>query len=221
MVNDPTKYLLNAYESLKLAARLPQRPMCGNRLFVSVQNQVKVQRSGPTDLETISAAVSAGDSIRVAYGYHGGRRVGIFTDLASNQFLNLSGTAWTLAPWVLHPPTELAGTWHSTRGTTHDGDSLFTAIDVPTGGGTRVDVHKGTTSSTGPVIGTVTVAHLRQRGNTVPTFRAAGSTRLATLQAGATRTLWTPAATKPRSRGEAGEESGPSHLRWATACWCS
>jgi hypothetical protein len=175
MVGFPSVFQIDAYNSLRLlSAENSGAPLCGNRIFLDSQNQIKVQRSGPSDLETISQGISPGDSIRVAYAYHGGRRVGIFTDGAANQILIFGSGSWSPAPWIAYPPSDLAGTWYSTRETSHDGDSLFTAVDVPTGTGSRVDVTKGTSSATGPVIGSIAITHLRQSGATTPTVRTAG-----------------------------------------------
>lgn len=79
MLNDPTKYLINAYESLKLAAAVPGTPICGNVVFADTLNRLVVKR-GVTDEVIYNTSLVVGD-VSVAQG---GRLVG-FTEYRPTQ----------------------------------------------------------------------------------------------------------------------------------------
>jgi hypothetical protein len=132
------KFVLDAYASLKLAAHRPgvrNVPLCGNRLFVNATGGLVVERSGPSDLETIwPSGVSAGSWDLVTY--HGGRRVGVYltnTGGDGTRDLVLNNSAWTAIPPPATEPDPASGTWYSGISMTHDGDStaILQSEEVP------------------------------------------------------------------------------------------
>jgi hypothetical protein len=166
--------VVDSYASLRLAAQRPGAPLCGNRVFLDAQNKVQVQRSSPTDLETIWQGTSPADSIRSLYSYHGGRRVGIYSDVGGDQILVFNSGSWSPVPWTASPLTELSGAWHSMRRTTHDGDSTVWTQRVLIPVGSRVDVSMGTNNllTTRP-LASITITHLPQSGDSQPSTRTA------------------------------------------------
>ncbi|MBX6332123.1 MAG: S8 family serine peptidase [Gemmatimonadaceae bacterium] len=125
-----TKPLLNAYESLKLAAQRPGAPLCGNRVW-SVNGQVYAQR----DSTTTEALFATGETAGELNVMHGGHRIHFLgqTALDDREFV-FDGTQWSEAsnPATL-PPGVAGGTFNSLFQVSHDGDS---AVFVQTGNGT-------------------------------------------------------------------------------------
>ncbi|MFL5384757.1 MAG: S8 family peptidase [Longimicrobiaceae bacterium] len=117
-------WLLNAHESLKLAAQLPGAPLCGNRVWVENGNVV-VERNlaGSRNVETIQT----GDPDVVEVNpLHGGRRL-VITSYQASRALRWSNGFWlpdTAAIAYTRPGG--AGAVNSLRGTSHSRDTTVT-----------------------------------------------------------------------------------------------
>lgn len=116
--------LVDAYESLKLAAQRPGAPLCGNRVFAR-NDSVYAQRDPANNAsdELLGLFPQAWPALAVE---HGGRA--ITNHLLSGTGLNtlVYGTnAWTLQSRTPQFPN--SGFARSTEGTSHDGDTLVAA----------------------------------------------------------------------------------------------
>jgi hypothetical protein len=167
-------FRIDAYNSLKLlSAENTQTPLCGNRIFLNPQNRIQVQRSSPANLETIWQGVAGSDSIRAVYPYHGGRRLGMYSDSLGDQNLIFASGSWLSVPWTSSPPWALGGAWYSMRRTTHDGDSTVYILGTPLGSGTRLDVSRLHPSAAPRALASITVSHSTQSGDSQPVTRSA------------------------------------------------
>lgn len=157
MVNG--KYVLDAYEALRAAARRPGAPLCGNRLWAEAHwtsddgftGRLVVQRStSPSMQETLYEAPWT--EINHVGAFHGGR--GVFVDPSYDDQLlswNPSGT-WSLSPigysvWdSLSSSTDLSRLRLTSHyNLNHDGDSVVAVWDEEVTAGTwRIDVRVGT-----------------------------------------------------------------------------
>jgi hypothetical protein len=80
------KYVLNAYESLRRAARRPGAPLCGNHVFVdSLSRLVVERRTGPNPSDFTDELIPAGDfsaqgpgSLSIINFLHDGRYINLF-----------------------------------------------------------------------------------------------------------------------------------------------
>jgi hypothetical protein len=70
----PDGAIVNAYQSLKLAAKRHGAPLCGNRIWVDSTLEMHVERGGPSDVEIIASGLSA-DIAQQLYPMHGGRQI--------------------------------------------------------------------------------------------------------------------------------------------------
>lgn len=150
-----TRYLINAYESLKRAAERPGAPLCGNRIWGNGEaKQLVVQRGSGTEVLVSSTTNSF---FRPAV-YHGGKQITFLEGLPEDQprypFLpdddgwhaqcyaatwSDNGT-WTVSPprcdtrdpsvGVGLPPLPgtLSGSANSRLGISHGGDSAVTVV---------------------------------------------------------------------------------------------
>lgn len=112
---------LNAYESLKLAARRTGAPLCGNRVFSRTNGDVVTERSPGFD-EILFRSVDGTPYTDLLNVLHGGRRIQIGDYLEFKWRPNLNG-----APW---DASSLDGNYHENAGgaflswydgTDHDG----------------------------------------------------------------------------------------------------
>ncbi len=113
--------VIDAYESLKLAAQRSGAPICGNRLFAR-NDSVYVQRDPANNSsdEFIAVLPQAFPNIAVE---HGGKR--IITHGWSNAGtydLRHTASGWSAQPST--PTTPNSGFARSSEGTSHDGDSI-------------------------------------------------------------------------------------------------
>lgn len=86
------KYLLNAYESLRRAARRIGSPLCGNRVFVDSVAQVVVERrTGPNPSDYTDERIAAGDFspgyVTITQFLHDGRYIDLFDSDQNNWTL--------------------------------------------------------------------------------------------------------------------------------------
>jgi hypothetical protein len=135
-------YLVNAYESLKLAARRPGAPLCGSRVW-QANGHVYTQRDTTPGApgEALFASTAHVTDIQVR---HGGRRVEIHDRDGGGHRLfewHLPGT-WTEVPdsAVRYDSIFIttAPSYHSYYGESHDGDSI--AYADPVGGSYQIHV---------------------------------------------------------------------------------
>lgn len=124
--------VLNAYESLKLAAERPGGPLCGNRVWLDGRHLV-VRRS-PGVLDTLYSR-GANDLLGFQT-FHGGRRIDYFTDLDANgipigRTVSFDGGDWVEGPQLPLPTSvEEAPIWGAD--VTHEGDSMVYQSFDPT-----------------------------------------------------------------------------------------
>jgi hypothetical protein len=78
-----TRPLMNAYESLKLAAQRPGAPLCGNRVWVN--NNAVIAERDPV-AHTTEQLVALGEPAAWVNARHGGRRVEVATDTRIRAF---------------------------------------------------------------------------------------------------------------------------------------
>ncbi len=115
--------ILNAYESLKLAAERPGAPLCGNRVY-AIADSVFVQRGSSGD-EKILTLSTPGVSLSIT-SYHGGH------DLGLNNYY---GFTWANGHWdsvtpPFNPQASFSGAWNSVNALSHDRDSSAAAVQV-------------------------------------------------------------------------------------------
>jgi hypothetical protein len=118
-------WLLNAHQSLKLAAQLPGAPLCGNRVWVENGNVV-VERNlaGSGNVETIPTGEP--ETIEVN-PLHGGHRIVTTSYFAGSRALRWSNGVWlpdTASTAYTRPGG--AGAVNSLRGTSHSRDTTVT-----------------------------------------------------------------------------------------------
>lgn len=159
-----TKYLLDAYESLKLAARRQGAPLCGNRVWAELsagQNRVYAERDG-MDEEIYARPWS--DTLGVVLPAHGGKSIYAEAWSAGNPTtrlrLNWSSNQWTATTLPGFDDSDWSGTTWSFFGMTHDGDSVaYPRRDQFGGLGgaalSSVNVRLGTFGNPGPVLSTI------------------------------------------------------------------
>jgi hypothetical protein len=129
------KYLVDAYESLKLAAQRTGAPLCGNRLWVENQDSIKVQRGTGAELLFTSP-----DTLGVLFTTHGGRRIDFQARPSLKGSLTYSPTGWTASyPTGSFNITDWSGTVWSLFGRTHDADSVVSPSLGQFGGITGVN----------------------------------------------------------------------------------
>jgi subtilisin family serine protease len=115
------KFLVNAYESLRLAAERKRAPLCGNRVWLD-GSDIVIQRGGGTNAPTdrILAAVPRGGYFLEVL--HGGRRIraGDIQNYDEHLFVLRGGT------WREEPDTarEFSRVLLSSVGRSHNGDTL-------------------------------------------------------------------------------------------------
>ncbi len=130
-----THYLANAYETLRMAARRPGAPLCGNRVW-TVGGQVFAERVPGDPPEPLATLADTLSETRV---HHGGRRIDLRSFGARHSLLYSNGT-WTPAPDPSILPDGLpGGTAYSWLAISHGFDSM--AVLEPSGGaGPDMDV---------------------------------------------------------------------------------
>jgi hypothetical protein len=110
--------ILNAYESLKLAADGSGTPLCGNRLWVK-GDSIMVQRGSSDELLAVTT-----DAPQFLQTYHGGRRIDYWPPVEPRT-LRWSGAGWVDGPLdVGDTVSTLTGATRSSGGRAHDLDSL-------------------------------------------------------------------------------------------------
>ena len=139
--------IINAYESLKMAAERVGAPLCGNRVWVE-NNQIVVQRGSGSEV-----LYSGGTPVGLLVPYHGGRRVDFTNDQFVEQSLVYANGQWTVTDPASAPPAIWSGTFNSISRSTHDGDSVAYTVGTDLGSSEQVDVRLGTISSTGRFLG--------------------------------------------------------------------
>lgn len=131
-VTDPvgTKYLLDAYESLKLAAERPGAPLCGNRVWTA-DSAVYAER----DSGSATRLFGIGEPAGYVNVLHGGRRVQVFgMDSFDYREFDYANGQWTDVGSAYDQPDGIwSGATNSLRHLDHDGDSI---VYVQSGGGT-------------------------------------------------------------------------------------
>ncbi len=111
--------LLNAYESLKLAAQSSGAALCGNRIWSENNGVVKVQRTTTTTEQIFNA----GTPVWALTPMHGGRRIEYMTSAGKNVLLyNAASRSWQTAPVQTYPDSIPAGASNSIIAKSHDGD---------------------------------------------------------------------------------------------------
>ena len=134
--------VLDAYESLKLAAARPGAPLCGNPIAytaaVDTINStstitVNAKRvAGPGGFEPLTTFSVPGTNGAPVYLPHGGKQilVDLGDGLGLHRVAQHNGTSWqTLAaPWPIATDSSVSGVTWSSRGWTHGGDTAFYAI---------------------------------------------------------------------------------------------
>lgn len=114
--------LLNAYESLKLAAERPGAPLCGNRVWSDQQGKIKVRRTASL-IETIA---SVGDTAWAITPMHGGKHLK-YTTAAGVGTLRWNAPTRTWLPETgAYSDTIPSGSARSFAGKSHDGDTTVT-----------------------------------------------------------------------------------------------
>ncbi len=125
-VTDPTgtKYLLNAYESLKLAAQRPTASICGNRMWAA-DSQIFVQRNPSSS--TGQSIYHAAAPISGLFPLHRGV-INFGTGQADRHLAYENGSWSDVAGWA--PDSLLGGPALSAMGDSHDADtSAFAWLD--------------------------------------------------------------------------------------------
>lgn len=122
--------IVNAYESLKLAAQRPSAPLCGNRVWTT-GTQVLAQRdttnhSGEVLLNLLN------DTASYLNVYHGGHRFEIFDKSFNTIAYSYRNGSWSNDTTA--PSTAPGGTWLSLLQTSHDQDSAATVTSTVTPG---------------------------------------------------------------------------------------
>lgn len=168
IVQHQGKYLANAYESLRAAARRQGAPLCGNRIWVENLREVVVERGSTT--QTLFTRPGT-DTLGVTFTRHGGHNID-FQVKSQGGFYE--GLQWTSGGWSWTNPAQLpdslfSGTTWSFLRRTHDGDSVARPSLTTFGGSEGVtaavfDVALGTSTQTGRLLATVA------RPLTAPTF---------------------------------------------------
>ncbi|HEX6516115.1 MAG TPA: S8 family serine peptidase [Nocardioidaceae bacterium] len=132
-----TKYLLDAYASLRLAAKRPGAPLCGNRVWSVNGTVVAMRDTGVT--ETLFSPGEAGGYLTVM---HGGHRIEILGGTSSDfRDFVFDGTQWTEAAPDTLPSAIPSGASYSQLEASHDADSVVDVKNIPiTTGGLQVDV---------------------------------------------------------------------------------
>ena len=129
--------ILNAYESLRLAAQRPGAPLCGNRVW-SVNGQMVAMRDS-TVRETLFSTGESGGFLTVM---HGGHRIHFLGDssFSGREFL-FDGAHWTetARPDTL-PPGIPGGAANSELQGSHDGDSAVVVQAVQNGAVENINV---------------------------------------------------------------------------------
>lgn len=127
--------ILNAYESLKLAAERPGAPLCGNVVVASPASAtggtttVRVTRgSGP--METIATIPTHPDTVIHIDVVHGGKQLIRETGDFPRRWETVAqhnGTSWQVlpAPWTTIPNPSITGSSNSWHGWSHDADTLL------------------------------------------------------------------------------------------------
>ena len=151
--------LVDAYESLKLAAERSGTPLCGNRVWASGP---EIWASRGASKERI---FTAPDTVGLLNVRHGGRRIDFVLNGVGDTAIVYQNGAWNFAPSLASPDLPNA-TWHSLNGMTHDGDSVVIVQSVPTATGRDVTVSLGTPFSVGRFLSSFSVPLLQPGGAT-------------------------------------------------------
>lgn len=131
--------IVNAHESLKLAAQRPGAPLCGNRVWAT-NGQIIVQRGGarsPADREVIATTGPTAMNLSVA---HGGHRIEFVRNTPSGDIyfavehrdgmwqppMQIPAFGWP-GPGVVNRTIHPAGSAQSSHWFSHDGDRSLDA----------------------------------------------------------------------------------------------
>ena len=134
--------VVDAYQTMKLAAARPGAPLCGNPIAytaaVDTINStstitVNAKRvAGPGGFEPLTTFSVPGTNGAPVYLPHGGKQilVDLGDGLGLHRVAQHNGTSWqTLAaPWPIATDSSVSGVTWSSRGWTHGGDTAFYAI---------------------------------------------------------------------------------------------
>lgn len=164
VIGDPGKFVANAYESLKLAARRPGAPLCGNRIWSELSggaSVVKVERQG---MDEVIYTAPATDTLALVFPAHGGRE--IYTEAFTPNGVVRRQLDWGPASWSAtilpgYDESNFSGTTWSFYGFTHDADSVSYPRRAGYGGfggpaAMNFTVTLGTQSSVGRTLGSFT-----------------------------------------------------------------
>jgi hypothetical protein len=140
-------HVVNAYESLKLAAQRKGAPLCGNRVWLQ-GNAVNVERAGGDTEALFTTSTTA----RQPNVYHGGRRVHVGTAV-----YDYDAPTRTWKPATMSTSDAQGGAYRSALGYSHDRDFLGRATPVCCTGGVgklvvdRVDLTTNKIASAEPM----------------------------------------------------------------------
>lgn len=111
--------LLDAYESLRLAAGQSGKPLCGNRVWTDAANGLHAQRgSGSEQLFTVGTQLFDATYANV---HHGGRRI----EMAFGLRYVLNGSTWTAGNWSPDDIGEYSGAFKGSGAWFQDHDDRF------------------------------------------------------------------------------------------------
>jgi hypothetical protein len=130
-----TKYLLNAYQALKLAGARWGAPLCGTHVWTAGGLLLAKRSSGPQVLDTLSEPAGL---VNVA---HGGRRIDLLSDITFDQRFdyNASTRTWSSST-NLTPDPRPSGTYLSSLTISHNSDSAVRVLTNTAGSTTSFQV---------------------------------------------------------------------------------
>ena len=141
------RYLVNAYEPLRLAAKRTGAPLCGNRVWAD-SGHIIVQRDSatPERLESIGT-LSSTDAFGTMSVEQGGKRIGVCDGLTCTDELDYGKTGWVAGSGFTYQTN--SGGARSSAGYSHDVVSNDTVVDAQPIGGDRTRWSIGRTIGTG------------------------------------------------------------------------
>jgi hypothetical protein len=117
-------YQIDAYSTLRLVARGPQAPLCGNRITIEGR-EIKAERA-PGTFETLATVGGTASIIRLLT-FHGGRKFVVRNLGVDNLFTMQPGGIWSGPTTWDRDSTDLTGSAVSQYGETHDRDAVYFA----------------------------------------------------------------------------------------------
>lgn len=126
-------YIVDAYESLKLAAERVGAPLCGNRVW-GQSGQVKVSRGALAP----EAIITAGDTMWNVNARHGGRTLSFEARNLGSAYYKYIAASHSWAAMGTEPTEASSGATRSTALQSHDGDTTMTVTDPTMGGASSI-----------------------------------------------------------------------------------